>query len=240
MKRIFGFLIALSLCGAAYFAVAESGRESTLLPPQEVKIMYSTEKYGYRLKDINGTTRFNVLPDGGVAVFNSAGATVWGVSGASGSPLYGQKLNVEFVDMGMPMTSGNSKYTLTTTYDTYLIDLHETSAINPGGYQDGVSVYLPAGSAALDKWVLRLSNITEGTGATGIILVPANNAKMGNAVTDHVKMPNNLGGVTYAYTSANGHTTPVMRGGGSNMELVYRWVPGMSGGTWYFVSGTTK
>jgi hypothetical protein len=85
MKKIW-IVFALLLFGAVTtIAVAGSGRESTMLPPQEVQIMYTSEDHAYQIKDISSVVRWKVLSDGSMAFYNSSGVTTATVRSNTGS-----------------------------------------------------------------------------------------------------------------------------------------------------------
>lgn len=165
MKRITFGLIALFLVLAVGFAIAGSGRESTMLPPQEVEIKYATESYAYGLKDINGVVRFKVLPDGSLAVINASGTTTWGISSPYGKSLYGQTVTVT----SATYTSGVGYVMDGTEGDVILIDASPLGVVNSCssgvsgvGPQDGagVTVQLATVTAALDGKVWTFVNTT--------------------------------------------------------------------------------
>lgn len=255
MKKIIcGIVIALFLFGTVWIVSARSGRESTQLPPQEVEIMYPSEDHAYKVKDINDVIRYKVFPDGGPAVFNASGATVWGIEGATGKPAILPKEKYAYVSFrgrgaGAELSAVTHAYTTSGASSLYLMDLTNSYGQGTGNIlpspATGVSVYLPAGTAALDGATMNFKTLNT-SGATMICLVPANDAKRASGVTDHILNPSyashtNYGiptsGATYSTGTFDAYM-PVAAAPGTFISIMYRYV-NSSGGTWYVLSGST-
>jgi len=227
------FLVCFVLVPIVYLK-ADSGRESKQLPPQEVEIMYSSEDHAYQMKDINDVVRWKILPDGTMATINASGVTVSGINGADGKPILRKDSYIN-----VPM-SGLSIYTLTTAYNVYIFDLVQTDQADlqingMNGLTDnsanGVSVFMPTGTAALDGWTVEIHNITA-SGTTDIILVPANDVFASAGITDYIM---DLTGTTGTPGSADrsAYTYDVNDAQWEMIKYVYRYA--VAGGTWYQV-----
>jgi hypothetical protein len=251
MKKVFCVLLPLLLLGTAISLYAASGRESTQLPPQEVEIMYSTEDHAFQAKDISDDIRWKVLSDGSMAIYDGSGNTVFGITNA-GKPYVPPKENyavVSFKAMGAGAdSSAVTSYTTSTTYNTYLMDTSQSYGMGTGNALEagGVSVYLPAGTQAMDGMKMTFQKINT-SGATYICLIPANDAVRASGVTDHILAPaysseTHLGiptsGATYSTGTFNAYL-PVANMPQMSATIMYRYVAA-TGGTWYVLSGATQ
>lgn len=178
MKKIL-VIMTLLLFGTVFFAVAESGRESKQLPPQEVEIMYSSEDHAYQVKDINDVVRWKVLPDGSMAGYNTSGTTVWHVTSSGG--MITSKVDAVVLNdpdqfstwSGQAATSGQSYYQLEAG-KRYIVDVWgiatngyaqaATTAYGTDAAFSGVSLILPDASTYSESTVI-IELAT--TGATG-------------------------------------------------------------------------
>ena len=151
--------VLIFLFGVANIAVAGSGRESTNLPPQEIKIMYSSEDHGYQQKGLSGTTvLFKTLPDGSIVTQDNSGTTDFFVP--SDRVVFITSVNqLKSWGLSQQATSGQSYYQCLPG-KTYIVDPHSiatsgagvtlplgsTSAFGAGSVFSGVSMILPNAS----------------------------------------------------------------------------------------------
>lgn len=199
MTTRFKFLsLLLAVCVGLFLYVhvsADSGRESKELPPLCVEQMYATEWYALSYLDDSGVSRFEVDNEGNINLFNSSGTTKV-VLGSDGSFTAESNVTITgYLDMGSsirksatsPTATANVGYIISGNYDLYLIDTDpkvDISGCSQGGGSSsgpvstaGVTVTLPAPSAALNGWNPTFYKID--SGATDMFFVVSGGSNVG-------------------------------------------------------------
>ncbi len=231
--------IGLVLFLAVLFAAPNvyAGRETLLNPPQQINCQSGDTPYAFRIENAYpfGTRRFEIKCDGTIAIFNASGDTVYALDG-SGKPLIGSKSSAILID-----TEAEAEAAVA-TYDVWIVNT--TTFV---GYTDtviaGVSVYLPTGSAALDGFSLKVTNLSTPLSATtDVLLVPANDIYLGAGITDWIRYAADTGTTRtpdgQALTEPMANINGFLNTPGETITLDYVYGDA-SGGTWY-VSGITQ
>lgn len=185
MKKFFAFLCTLLLLGTAFTVYAASGRESTMLPPQEVEIMYPSEGYAYQVKDLSDVVRWRVMPDGTQVTYNSSGNTVF-VIGSGGVATLASSGTVAATSAGWTLTTP-----ILTSYDTFLIDPGD-----PKAYTDKCPIGIGSSGATVVLTGLLTSAIhgksfkfINSMGTTAFVLYDANGRFNGGSGTTENPTP---------------------------------------------------
>lgn len=228
---IFATLLVMCLVPVAG---AESGRETLYQPPMEVEIMYNSEGYAYRAKDINDVVRWGVLEDGRMVVYDSSGDTAFLVetNGAVVAPK-----DYVFVDY---TAAGTSTYTASESYDTYYVQFAQTMECAtcggaPWSGLSGVSMFLPAWGETQDGRALKFIGIIS-SGTSDLVLCANNPVLSGSGTTDWIidtsgttGWPTSGGlGATYSFIH------DVVDANYENVTLMFRY-GSSSGSTWYLL-----
>lgn len=178
--------------------------------------------------DIRQTTSDSAASRDALRITDTTGTKYFGID-YTGKPDMSWKASIDYANVDHTSNSGGTAYTISSSYDTiYLIDDAPSYGMGSAGLTTGVSFYLPAGSATLDGYQVKVVHASSGT--TDICLVPANDAVRGSGVTDHIVCSS---GTTYSTSTADVFVYNIADAQWESVTLVYRWVSGMSGGTWY-------
>ena len=254
MNKNIKFTLFLSLCVFLVCICTQvfAGRETISNPPQQINMLSGDTPWAFRIvndREPGGVLVYEIKPDGSISIHNSSGVTVWGVDNA-GKPIIGQKARYAFVDMDHLGTAGNTKYSMTSAYDRYIFDMHRSYGALNNASNSGASVYLPAGSAALDGYMVTVSlfstdSTTQTSGTSDIYFVPANDSVLGSGITDYLWAPSPFAtggmgtatGATVATNSSQAFLYNIVDQPGEWATFMYRYA--VAGGTWYLVSGSS-